>query len=216
MFCIDLTKVVKKLAGRPVKTALWCTNVGNGHGQVLMSVMTTGEGHSLTPMLVGVINRYTKAEVSSQEIVYVDRDCCGASPLQQVLTASTWNTVIRLDIWHFMRRIATGCTTDSHQLYSSFMGLLSNCIFHWDEQDLSCLVKSKRNELTAQHVFIKSDTGIMKHLSRYELALHCRRKTRGVAETTQLISELIETFSGEKGWDTLGVPLINSSRMKSI
>lgn len=56
----------------------------------------------------------------------------------------------------------------------------------------------------------------MKHLSRYELALHCRRKTRGVAETTQLISELIETFSGEKGRDTLGVPLINSSRMKSI
>ena len=214
---IDSTKkVVKKLAGRPAKTALWCTNMGNEHGQILTSVMTAGEGLGLTPMLVGIINRYTKAQVSSPEIIYVDRDCCGASPLQQVLTASAWDTRIRLDIWHFMRRIATGCTTDSHQLYSSFMGLLSNCIFHWDEQDLTCLIQSKRNELTAQKVFIKSDAGVMKHLSRYELALHCRRKTRGVAETTQLIRQLIETFSGERGRDTLGVPLINSSRMTSI
>lgn len=115
-----------------------------------------------------------------------------------------------------MRRVATGCTTDSHQLHSTFMGLLSNCIFHWDEQDLTNLVKSKRNALTSKHLFVKSDNGVMKHLSRYELALHCRRKTRGVAETTQLIGKLIETFSGEKGRNTLGVPLINPSRMRSI
>jgi hypothetical protein len=44
--------------------------------------MTSGQGHGLTPMLVGVINRYSKADVSSPEIVYVDRDCCGSSPLQ--------------------------------------------------------------------------------------------------------------------------------------
>ena len=115
---IDSTKkVVKKLAGRPAKTALWCTNVGNEYGQVLTSVMTTGEGHGLAPMLVGIINRYTKAQVSSPEILYLDCDCCGSSSLQQVLTASAWKTILRLDIWHFMRRIATGCSTDSHQLY---------------------------------------------------------------------------------------------------
>ena len=152
--------------------------------------MTTGEGHGLTPMLVGVINRYTRAQVSSPEIIYVDQDCCRASPLQQVLAASAWNTTIRLDIWHFMRRIATGFTTDTHQLYSCIMRLLSNCIFHWDEQNPSFLVKSKRNELTAQHLFVKSDADIMKRLSRYELAQHCRRKTRGVAETTEIISKL--------------------------
>ena len=96
------------------------------------------------------------------------------------------------------------------------MGFLSNCIFQWDEQDLSCLIKSKRNELKAQHLVIKLDKDIMKHLSRYELALHCRRTTRGVAETTNLISNLIETFSGDKGRDTLGVPIVNSSRMTSM
>ena len=214
---IDSTKkVVKKLAGAPSRTALWCTNVGNEHGQILTSVLTMGEGHGLSNMLVGVIKRYTKAEEKSPDVIYVDRDCCGASPLQHVLNASSWKAVLRLDIWHFMRRIATGCSTDSHQLYSTFMGLLSNCIFHWDEQDLNRLIKSKRCELKAQHLFIKSDADIIKRLSRYELALHCRRTTRGVAETTRLIGELIETFSGDKGRDTLGVQLINTSRMKSI
>ena len=111
-----------------------------------------------------------------------------------------------------MRRIATGCTTDTPQLYSSFMGLLSNCIFHWNEQDLSSLEKAKRNELAAQHLYIKTDADVIKHLSSYELALHCRRKTRGVAE----ISQLIEQFSCETDRNTLGVPLINLSRMKSI
>ena len=148
---IDATKkVVKKLAGGPAKTALWCTNVGNEHGQILNSVMTTVEGHGITPMLVGIINRYTNAQEKPPEIIYIDRDCCGDSPLQQVLVASGWNAVLRLDIWHFMRRIATGCSTESHQLYSTFMGLLSNCIFHWDEQDLGRLIKSKRNELASQ------------------------------------------------------------------
>jgi len=214
---IDSTKkIVKKLAGPAAKTALWCTNVGNEHGQVLTSVMTTGEGYGLNAMLVGVINRYTKANVSSPDVLYTDRDCCGDSTYKQVLTRSTWNTVLRLDIWHFMRRIATGCTTESHQLYSSFMGLLSNCIFHWDEQDLSRLIKSKRKELAAQHLPIKADAEVMKHLSRYELALHCRRTTRGEAETTELLDKLINAFSGEKGRDTLGVPLLNKTRMDSI
>ena len=214
---IDSTKkVVKKLAGCPAGTAVWCTNVGNEYGQVLSSVMTTGEGHGLTPMLVGLIKRYTNAQVPSPEIIYVDRDCCGPSPLRHVISKSTWNTKIRLDIWHFMRRIATGCTTDSHQLYSSFMGLLSNCIFHWDKDDLQLLIKSKRAELKAQHVTAKSDADVMNHITRHELALHCRRTTRGEEETSNLISRLIETFSGETSKDTLGVPLINKSRMSEI
>ena len=52
---IQRKKMVKKLAGRPTKTALWCTNVWNEYGQILTSVMTSGEGHGLTPMLKGVI-----------------------------------------------------------------------------------------------------------------------------------------------------------------
>ena len=67
------------------------------------------------------------------------------------------------------------------------MGMLSNCIFHWDEEDLSLLIKSKRKELATQHLILKTDAEVIKHLSRHELALHCRRKTRGVVETKKLI-----------------------------
>ncbi|KAH3735343.1 hypothetical protein DPMN_041836 [Dreissena polymorpha] len=210
-------QVVKKLAGRPDKTALWCTNVENENEQILNSVMTTSEGHGLTKMLVRIVKRYKNADIPPPEILYLDRDCCGASTLQDVLKPSDWkHTVVRLDIWHCMRRIATGCSTDSHALYSTFMGLMSNCIFIWYEEDFQRFLQSKKNELTKQGIHYNSDEDVVKTLSRYELALHCRRKTRGVPETTRLLRELIQTFSGEKGRDTLGVPLINSSRMKGI
>ena len=52
------------LAGRLAKTALWCTNIGNEHRQLLTSVMTAGEGHGLDLMLVGVINRFKSAKIS--------------------------------------------------------------------------------------------------------------------------------------------------------
>ncbi|KAH3821117.1 hypothetical protein DPMN_122877 [Dreissena polymorpha] len=53
-------------------------------------------------------------------------------------------------------------------------------------------------------------------LRRPEMALHCRRSTRGVEETTKLIERLIESFAGVQGRDTLGVPLIDQRRMQAI
>ena len=37
-------KVTKKLAGESAGTAAWATNVGNEHGQILISVLTETEG----------------------------------------------------------------------------------------------------------------------------------------------------------------------------
>ena len=69
---------------------------------------------------------------------------------------STYNsrleTEIRLYIWYLMRRISSGCTTDSHQFYASFMGMLSNTIFQWDEADLNLLKKAKRAKLKAKPI----------------------------------------------------------------
>ena len=48
-------KIVGKLAGPVRGTAMWATNVGNEVGQVLMSVITSGEGHALTSMAEGMI-----------------------------------------------------------------------------------------------------------------------------------------------------------------
>ncbi|KAK5901446.1 hypothetical protein CgunFtcFv8_026315 [Champsocephalus gunnari] len=51
---------------------------------------------------------------------------------------------------------------------------------------------------------------------RSELALHCRRITRGTEETKGQIHRLIQAFDGDAGRDSLGVPLINSARMSEI
>ncbi|KAH3735368.1 hypothetical protein DPMN_041887 [Dreissena polymorpha] len=48
---------------------------------------------------------------------------------------------------------------------------------------------SKRNELAAQDIHYKYDSDVVKTLTRYELALHCRRMTRGVPETTRLLRD---------------------------
>ena len=55
-----------------------------------------------------------------------------------------------------------------------------------------------------------SDETIIQSITKKELATLCRRKTRGVDETTSLIHDLLETFSGDQGCDTLGVPLLES------
>ena len=61
-----------------------------------------------------------------------------------------------------------------------------------------------------------SDEDAIRQITKKELATHCRRKTRGVEETTQLIHDLLETFSGEQGCDTLRVPLLDVDQVWDI
>ncbi|XP_052705256.1 uncharacterized protein LOC128181043 [Crassostrea angulata] len=194
---------------------MWATNVGNEYGQVIMSVLTTGEGFGLSPMIRGLIRRYKEAEVPPPHLLYVDRDCCGNNQLRRMF--SDWPELsIRLDIWHFMRRLSVGCTTDAHALYATFMSRLSQCIYMWDPEDVEALVAAKKSELEAMHVENQTDDDVFRHIKTSELAMHCRRTTRGVEETTRLISQLIQSLDGDKGRDTQGVPLINSERMAEI
>ena len=124
--------------------------------------------------------------------------------------------IIRLDVWHFMRRFSAGCTTDSHQLYGIFMSRLSKCIFEWSGEDIQALKAAKRSELIAQHIDDPSEEDVLHRLTKNELALHCRRRTRGTEETTLLIQHLLEAFSGDQGLDTLGVPLLDKERIWHI
>jgi len=159
------------------------------------------------------MKRYADANQPLPQVIYVDRDCCGPSNIFTVFTEWQGKVNVRLDVWHFMRRFSSGCNTDSHPLYALFMKQLSTCIFAWNDEDLKALKEAKRSELLAKHVPNPSDKAIMRKITKNELALHCRRTTRGVEQTTKLISDLIAAFEGEKGRDTLGVPLINSNRM---
>lgn len=49
---------------------MWATNVGNEHGQVLMSVLTEGEGQGLKKMLDGIIFRYRNADMTPPSVVH--------------------------------------------------------------------------------------------------------------------------------------------------
>ena len=73
---IDSTrKVAKKLAGKHAYNAHWVTNVGNEFGQILNSVLTTSEGHGLTDLSRGLIQRYQKERKEKlPKVLYTDRE----------------------------------------------------------------------------------------------------------------------------------------------
>ncbi len=105
-----------------------------------------------------------------------------------------------------MRRIASGCTSESHPLYGLFMSKLSSCVFEWDAADYSKLIDAKTGELTKAGVSYPSFDVARNAITLVELARHCKRKTRGIAVTIKLLEELILTMS--PATDPLGVPLL--------
>ncbi|XP_016115196.1 uncharacterized protein [Sinocyclocheilus grahami] len=215
---MDSTKqVAKKLAGAAAGTATWVTNVGNEHGQVLMSVLTSHEGQGLLPMTTGLVRRYEAAGVASPTLLYVDRDCCSSVGTSRAAAMfSGWSDlVVRLDVWHFMRHFAAGLHTDSHPLYGLFMAKLSACIFVWDEGDVALLREAKRRELEQQQgIKGLTEEQLTGRLTSRQLAQHCRRCTRGVEETEQLIRQMLEAFKDAR--ETMGIPLMDQERMDVI
>ncbi|KAM8867921.1 uncharacterized protein ACB058_005816 [Synchiropus picturatus] len=187
-------------------SAAWSTNVGNEHGQVLMSVLTAAEGDGLADMTAGLMRRYRDAGQAPPKVLYVDWDCCasaGQSHLRQLF--HEWpELIVRLDVWHLMRRFGRGVTTDTHQLYGLFMARLSYAIFAWDQEDVARLERAKRSQEGASHVT----------LTAKELARHCRRRTRGAEETRRLIQEVLDAFWSVS--DTQGRTLIDRDRMPDI
>ncbi|KAA8578714.1 hypothetical protein FQN60_006050, partial [Etheostoma spectabile] len=116
--------------------------------------------------------------------------------------------VVRLDIWHLMRRFASGVTTETHELYAPFMRQLSHCIFEVDSGDARRLTEAKRSQLEGQHGMVGlTDAEVVRRISREEWRLHCRRRTRGAEESTLLIQDLLETFGGQAGRNILDIPL---------
>ena len=210
---IDSTKkVCKKLQGAAANNATQVTNVGNERGEIVISILTASEGVSaLIPMADGLVDRYAKAGQSPPCLLYTDRDCCSSEFLE--LFAKWRGLVVRLDICHFMRRLAGGCTTKSHPLYGTFMSQLSSCIFEWDVRDVELLMSAKKGEMVSAGIPDPSDAAVRKAVSKEELARHCRRRTRGAEKTVEMVESLLLSFSSAT--DTLGVPLLGEE-MRAI
>lgn len=79
-------------------------------------------------------------------------------------------------------------------------------MFESDSGDFQCLIEAKGGEMRRAGVSHPSDTVIRKALSKEELLRHCRRRTRGVDETTAALEALLLSLSSAT--DTLGVPLL--------
>ncbi|KAM6952072.1 uncharacterized protein PEZ65_009252 [Lycodopsis pacificus] len=213
-------KVTKKLAGTASDTASCVTNVDNEHGQVLISVLTCSESaEGLSRMAAGLMRRYRLAGVPPPQVIYVERDCCNKNGVSKTAALfQEWEKlVVRLDIWHLMRRFASGVTTESHELYPTFRRQLSHCIFEVDPDDARRLTEAKRSQLEGKHRMVGlTDAAVIRRISRQEWRLHCRRRTRGPAESAILIQELLDTFGGPAGRDTLDIPLLNALRIEDI
>jgi len=148
------------LAGSAAGTAAWATDVGNELGQVLTCVLTASEGAGLADMAAGLVRRYKQASQPAPLLLYVDRDCCSSATNH--LFPQWTELQVRLDVWHFMRRLASCCTTEAHHLYGTFMSKLSACIFEWDKDDVELLCRGKRGQMQVGGITELSETDILR------------------------------------------------------
>ena len=211
----SIKKICKKLQGADANTANWMTNVGNERGEIVVSVLTSSErAAALQPMGDGLIRRYDIHHQSPPKVLYTDRDCCSKDDQSKYgVLFHEWDLCVRLDVWHYMRRLASGCTSESHPLYGTFMSHLSAAIFEWDRANYDLLLAAKRSEMIAAGIPDPPPLAVQKAVSKEEMVRHCRRRTRGIKETTEAIEALLLTFS--VAVDTLGVPLLKEE-IKSI
>ncbi|MEQ2270308.1 hypothetical protein XENORESO_019327 [Xenotaenia resolanae] len=114
-----------------------------------------------------------------------------------------------------MRRFTAGLTTEHHPLYGTFCSKLSCCIYEWDQDDVSHLKEAERSELKKKYAgHLPTEAQALANISSSELAKHCRRRTRGVEETRNLIQGLLDSMWGLT--DTSGLRLINPESMTRV
>lgn len=89
------------------------------------------------------------------------------------------------------------------------MAQLPSCVFEWDAEDYQLLLRAKEVELIAAGMQHPSNTGMRKAITKDELARHCRRRTRGVDRTIDLLEALLLSLSSAT--DTLGNPLLREN-----
>ena len=107
-----------------------------------------------------------------------------------------------------MRRLSKACTNESHPLYGAFMSSLSTAIFEWDPEDVALLKKAKEGELRNAGLSNPSSAAVTKAINKNEMARHCKRRTRGAADTVNLLDAIFSSASDLT--DTLGTPLLRT------
>lgn len=126
-------------------------------------MLTEAEGEALEGMVQGLIDRYGNAHVNPPQVLYVDRDCCSQGGMMGKFRASWPDLQVRLDIWHFLRRIASAVNTEAHPLYAPFMQDLSRAIYMFDRGDVEALRSAKQSEAEEKQVKQKHSVKIFRN-----------------------------------------------------
>ncbi|XP_029691386.1 uncharacterized protein [Takifugu rubripes] len=207
-------KICKKLSGDGKGTAEWCTNVGNERGQILMSVLTCEESlEKMRPMAEGLMERYQRAGEAAPELMYVDRGCCcalGVSSLEQLF--DKWvdgGMLIRLDIFHWIRRFDAAVRPDHHSKYALFKSALSAAVFSYNKDDVALLLQAVRAGLPDMADSLSDSELIERHVTKRDLSRYVRRITVGAQETFVRVQNVIDTLKGPMGMDDNQVHLFN-------
>ena len=151
-----------------------------------MSVLTASDREGLKPMAAGLMKRHSDAGVSPPTVLYVDHDWSRGIAMETKRLLSQWFEMeISIDIWHFMRCIAVGCTKVSTKV----------CCFPWTSFSLHLCMKPGRPKAVNTCHTLQSHKewsqrskwgGCHQKISKKKLATHCNRKTPGVKETNLL------------------------------
>ena len=135
-----------------------------------MSVLTASDREGLKPMAAGLMKRHLDARVYPSTVLYVDRDSRRGIAVETKRLLSQWSEMeISLDIWHFMRCIAVGCTTQSQPKYAIFLGRLFQCTFKWSQEDLKPLIPAIHCKLTRSGVKDPSEEDVIKKSAKKSL-----------------------------------------------
>ena len=121
--------------------------MANERSQILVSVLTCEESlEKLTPMADGLVERYRKAGETPPKLMYTDRDCCGAFGVSTVEKLfPDWvqaGMLVRLDIWHWIRRFDAAIRSDHHAKYALFKSALSASVFAYNKEDIKLLIQA--------------------------------------------------------------------------
>ena len=82
---------------------------------------------------------------------------------------------------------------------------------------LICFEGSEGIQLEGRHGMVSlTDAEVIQRISKEEWRLHCRRRTHETEESTPLMQDLLDTFSGPAGHNSLGILLLDDHRIPDI
>ncbi|XP_028298158.1 uncharacterized protein LOC114460411 isoform X3 [Gouania willdenowi] len=199
-------KICKKLAGEGKGRADWCTNVANELGQILMSVLTCEESlDKIRPMADGLMARYKRAGEAPPELMYVDRGCChvhGVSSLEKLLREwAECGMMVRLDIFHWIKRFDAAIRTDHHAKYALFKSALSAAVFSYIKDDMALFIQAIRAGHPTKFDHLTDAQVIDWHVGKYDLIHFVRRITVGAQETFVRVERVVDILKGAAGMD---------------